>query len=130
MRPQIVLVVLAVFLAAVSAAEEHRHRHLHHRSAVGEWKPIKELKNRVVVEMASFAVWKHNEQTKSHLKLESIVKGDTQAVAHGTRYRLILATGTGKDGSNRYEAIVSRKLFQHRWEKELTSFNKLLNPSH
>ncbi|KAB5551539.1 hypothetical protein DKX38_008850 [Salix brachista] len=48
---------------------------------VGGWSPIEDLKDKHVVEIAEFAVAEHNKEVKSNLKLESIVKGESQVVS-------------------------------------------------
>ncbi|KAL1372760.1 hypothetical protein AAHE18_01G226800 [Arachis hypogaea] len=60
-----------------------------------------------------------NKQSGASLKLEKIIKGDTQVVS-GTNYRLILSASSGFATSN-YEAIVWEKPWQNF--RSLTSFN-------
>ncbi|KAJ6700348.1 CYSTEINE PROTEINASE INHIBITOR 5 [Salix purpurea] len=84
---------------------------------VGGWSPIEDLKDKHVVEIAEFAVAEHNKEVKSNLKLESIVKGESQVVS-GTNYRLVLAVTGGAYA--KYQAVV----YEKPWEqlKSLTSF--------
>ncbi|KAL9398047.1 hypothetical protein Peur_007008 [Populus x canadensis] len=84
---------------------------------LGGWSPIKDLKDKHVVEIAEFAVAEHNKEAKSNLMLESIVKGESQVVS-GRNYRLVLAV---KGRANaKYQAVV----YEKPWEnlKRLTSF--------
>ncbi|CAK7344942.1 unnamed protein product [Dovyalis caffra] len=83
----------------------------------GGWSPIKDLKDKHVVEIAEYAVAEHNKHEQSSLKLESIVKGESQVVA-GTNYRLVLAVKGG--AYKKYQAVV----YERPWEnfRNLTSF--------
>ncbi|XP_042520858.1 cysteine proteinase inhibitor 1 [Macadamia integrifolia] len=88
---------------------------------VGDWRPIKDLNETHVQEIAQFAVEEHNKEYKTELKYDRVVQGESQVVA-GANYRLIIAA---KDGvvSNNYQAVV----YERPWEgfKSLTSFKKL-----
>ncbi|KAF6161924.1 hypothetical protein GIB67_014126 [Kingdonia uniflora] len=87
---------------------------------VGDWKPIKDVNDPHIQEIAKFAVSEHNNQAKSELKFQSVIKGESQVV-NGINYRLNIAaelTGVSSD----YEVVV--------WEqpaglKKLTSFRKI-----
>ncbi|KAF4399502.1 hypothetical protein G4B88_022585 [Cannabis sativa] len=83
----------------------------------GAWSPIEDLKDPHVKEIAEYAVSKYNKQSKSDLKLSSVVKGESQVVA-GTNYKLVLAVKNGP--AKKYEAIVWEKPWQHF--RNLTSF--------
>ncbi|XP_010542197.1 PREDICTED: cysteine proteinase inhibitor 5 [Tarenaya hassleriana] len=82
---------------------------------LGGWKPIKDVSDPHVVEIAKYAVEEHNKQSKTDLKLDRVVSGQTQVVA-GTNYKLIIAASDGKS----YEAIVWEKPWEHF--RKLTSF--------
>ncbi|CAK9182245.1 unnamed protein product [Ilex paraguariensis] len=121
LKLQSLLFVILSFLFAsilfdVSAAVGRRKEAL-----VGGWSPIKDPKDPKVQQIGQFAVTEHNNQAKTNLTFESVVRGETQVVA-GTNYRLVL---TAKDGtvSNNYEAVVWEK----PWQKfrKLTSFKSL-----
>ncbi|XP_043689313.1 cysteine proteinase inhibitor 1 [Telopea speciosissima] len=88
---------------------------------VGDWRPIKDVNETHVQEIAQFAVGEHNKEYKTELKYDRVVQGETQVVA-GANYRLIIAA---KDGvvSNNYQAVV----YERPWEgfKNLTSFKQL-----
>ncbi|KAF8030299.1 hypothetical protein BT93_E2678 [Corymbia citriodora subsp. variegata] len=82
------------------------------------WKPIKDLSDSYVQEIAEFAIKTHNDNAKTGLVLEKVVKGETQVV-EGTNYRLVVKV---KDGANTksFEAIVWDKPWEHF--RRLTSF--------
>ena len=86
---------------------------------VGGWKPIENIKDSHVTEIAAFAVAEYNKQSKTSLKLVEVVKGDMQVVA-GTNYRLVLKATDGA-ATKVYQAIVWEKEWQHF--RNLTSFN-------
>ena len=88
---------------------------------LGGWKPIKDVKDPHVIEVAEFAVKEHNNESKTELEFESVSKGEKQVVA-GTNYRLVIAA---KDGgaSNNYEAVVWEKLGSAGMS--LTSFKRV-----
>ncbi|MBA0786568.1 hypothetical protein Gotri_026545 [Gossypium trilobum] len=89
----------------------------------GGWKPIKNIKNPHVIKIAKFAVDQYNKQSKVSLKLDEVVKGETQVVS-GINYKLNLKA---KDGSavNTYEAVVWEKLWLHF--RNLTSFTLVMD---
>ncbi|KAJ4822567.1 hypothetical protein Tsubulata_036735 [Turnera subulata] len=101
----LLLLLLCLLLAAAALTEE--------AALVGGWKPIKDLKDPHVIEIAEFAVGEYSRQAHAQLKLEKVLKGDTQVVS-GVNYRLVLAV---KEGSKRYEAVV--------WEKSWANFKNL-----
>ncbi|KAJ1427142.1 Cystatin domain [Sesbania bispinosa] len=85
----------------------------------GGWSPIKDINDPHVKEIADYAVTEYNKRSGAKLKLEKVIKGDTQVVA-GTNYRLTLAATDGST-SNNYQALVWEKPWQHF--RNLTSFN-------
>lgn len=103
--------LLVLVLAGLSSASRAE-------PLVGGWRPIKNMSDPHISEVAQFAVSEHNKQTNSKLELSRVIKGQTQVV-EGQNYKLIIgAKDGGKDG--KYEAVVWEKV----WEKfmELTSF--------
>ncbi|WCJ34076.1 Cysteine proteinase inhibitor 1 [Euphorbia peplus] len=120
MKPQSLLLcfLIAAVLSAALAAGSMRGT----GSMVGGWTPIKDLSDPNVKEIAQFAVSEYNRRSKGNLKLESVVKGETQVVS-GANYKLVLAVNGG--GSKKYEAVVYDKPWAH--VRNLTSF-KPLNP--
>ncbi|KAB2026017.1 hypothetical protein ERO13_D06G160700v2 [Gossypium hirsutum] len=89
----------------------------------GGWTPIKDIKDPHVMEIAKFAVDEYNKQSKVSLKLDEVVKGETQVVS-GINYKLVLKA---KDGSavNTYEAVVWEKAWLHF--RNLTSFTLVMD---
>ncbi|XP_008811323.2 cysteine proteinase inhibitor 1-like [Phoenix dactylifera] len=85
---------------------------------VGGWKPIKDISDPHVQEIAEFAVSEHNKLANTNLTLSKVVKGETQVVA-GINYRLVVETKDGEAMAN-YVAVVWEKT----WEgfRNLTSF--------
>ncbi|KAL0921703.1 hypothetical protein M5K25_008803 [Dendrobium thyrsiflorum] len=91
---------------------------------LGGWKPIENLSDPYVQDIASFAVAENNKKENSALKLSRVVSGKTQVVA-GVNYRLIIeASGVSGSGggatARKYQATVLVK----PWNKfrELISF--------
>ncbi|XP_014508270.1 cysteine proteinase inhibitor 1-like [Vigna radiata var. radiata] len=84
----------------------------------GGWSPIKNINDPHVKEIADYAVTEYDKRSGHELKLEKVLKGETQVVA-GVNYRLILAASDGSS-SNNYEAIVWEKTWQHF--RNLSSF--------
>ncbi|XP_028755023.1 cysteine proteinase inhibitor 5-like, partial [Neltuma alba] len=78
----------------------------------GGWTPIANIEEPHVTEIANFAVEEYDKRNGVKLKLEKVVKGETQVVA------------TTKDGSSsatkNYEAVVREKPWEHF--RNLTSF--------
>ncbi|KMT04191.1 hypothetical protein BVRB_8g184860 [Beta vulgaris subsp. vulgaris] len=107
--------ILLIFslLAVISAASAATRR----GPVLGGYRPIKDIKDPYVQEIAKFAVDEHNKEEGSHLKLVKIVKGESQVVS-GTNYRLTLSA----DDSQKYVAVVYDKPWQH--QRSLTSFEK------
>ncbi|KAL4309619.1 hypothetical protein GQ457_01G043460 [Hibiscus cannabinus] len=87
----------------------------------GGWSPIENIADPHVTEIAEFAVGEYNRESKASLKLDKVVKGDTQVVA-GMNYRLVLKAKDGK-AEKTYQAVV----WERAWEnyKNLTSFNPI-----
>ncbi|KAI6704638.1 hypothetical protein NL676_007600 [Syzygium grande] len=102
----LILAAAAVLLLQVSAS-----RAAHPEQLLGGWKPIKNLSDPYVREIAEFAVKTHNDEAKTGLVLKMVVKGETQGVA-GTNYRLVINV---KDGASTksFEAIVWDKPWEH-----------------
>ncbi|RDY02672.1 Cysteine proteinase inhibitor 5, partial [Mucuna pruriens] len=88
---------------------------------LGGWTPIKDIKDRHVAEIASYAVSEYDKRSGAKLKLVKVVKGETQVVA-GTNYRLVLKAKDGSATAN-YEAFVWEKTWLHF--RNLTSFKPL-----
>lgn len=87
---------------------------------VGVWTPIENPSDPDVVEIAKFAVSEYNKQSKTALKFEKVVKGETQVVS-GTNYRLIVSVQNGAN-TEQYETIV--------WDKPWIHIRKLLSFKH
>ncbi|KAK9715078.1 hypothetical protein RND81_06G141800 [Saponaria officinalis] len=85
---------------------------------VGSYKPIPDLHDTHVQEIAKYAVSEHNKLTSARLEYVEIVKGESQVVA-GTNYRLVISTKDGGAVKN-YEAVVYEKPWAHYLS--LTSF--------
>ncbi|XP_030511425.1 cysteine proteinase inhibitor 1-like [Rhodamnia argentea] len=114
--PQMRLVILAaaaVVLLQVSAAGAGSTG-----AVVGGWKPIKNLSDPYVREIAEFAVKTHNGEANTGLLLKNVVKGETQ-VAAGMNYRLVVEVKGGAD-AGRFEALVWDKPWEHF--RRLSSF--------
>ncbi|XP_062088172.1 cysteine proteinase inhibitor 1 [Humulus lupulus] len=104
--------LLGLLLPLVASAARHATGPL-----TGGWQPIENLKDPQVRQIAEYAVAEYNKQTKTDLKLSSVVKGESQVVA-GTNYKLVLSVKNGP--VTKYEAIVWDKPWQHF--RNLTSF--------
>ncbi|KAK7245953.1 hypothetical protein RIF29_40807 [Crotalaria pallida] len=86
------------------------------------WTAIQNINDVHVKEIADFAVTEHNKQSGEKLKLENVIKGESQVVS-GTNYRIVLTANDGNTAKN-YTAVVFEKPWQHY--KNLTSFKPLL----
>ncbi|TKY72236.1 Cysteine proteinase inhibitor 5 [Spatholobus suberectus] len=106
------LIFLSLVLAFAAARPE---------TIPGGWTPIKDVKERHVVEIANYAVSEYDKRSGAKLKLVKVVKGETQVVA-GTNYRLVLKAKDGSATMN-YEAVVWEKTWLHF--RNLTSFKPL-----
>jgi len=114
MKPvQCLIVLVFVFFASAVARKN---------IATGGWSPIKNINDPHVTEIANYAVTEHDKQSGQKLKLEKVIKGETQIVS-GVNYRLVIAATDGSSSKN-YEAIVLEKEWQHF--RSLTSFTPLL----
>ncbi|CAJ1941463.1 unnamed protein product [Sphenostylis stenocarpa] len=110
MKPLQFLILLALVLFVSAVAREN--------SMPGGWSPIKNINDPHVTEIADYAVTEYDKRSGQKLKLEKVIKGDTQVVA-GLNYRFIL-TATDGSSSGNYEAIVWEKVWEHF--RNLTSF--------
>jgi len=106
---QCLIVLVSVFFASAVARKN---------IAIGGWSPIKNINDPHVTEIANYAVTEHEKRSGEKLKLEKVIKGETQIVA-GVNYRLVLATTDGSSSKN-YEALVWEKAWEHF--RNLTSF--------
>ncbi|CAK8564449.1 unnamed protein product [Lathyrus sativus] len=86
--------------------------------SVGGYTPIEDINDPHVIEIANFAVNQYDKQSGAKLKLNKVIKGESQVVA-GTNYHLTLSAGEGSV-SKIYEAVVYEKLWLHF--RNLTSF--------
>ncbi|KAM5588879.1 cysteine proteinase inhibitor 1-like [Rosa sericea] len=113
MRPFFcLLAILAVLLPLAAAARG---------GLAGGWRPIKDINDPHVKEIAEFAVSEYNKKSGKKLEFQSVVKGETQVVA-GENYRLVIAV---KDNSAaaKYEGVVYEKIWEHT--RELLSFDQV-----
>ncbi|PKI66414.1 cysteine proteinase inhibitor 1 [Punica granatum] len=85
---------------------------------LGGWKPIKDVNDPYIKEIAGFAVSEHNKQARASLKLQGVKSGESQVVA-GTNYRLIIAAADGA-ATGDYEAVVWDKPWER--SRKLTTF--------
>ncbi|KAL6206685.1 hypothetical protein ACLB2K_023932 [Fragaria x ananassa] len=74
----------------------------------GAYRPIEDIHNPHVVEIAEFAVSELNKQFQKKLAFQSVVRGEKQVVA-GENYKLVI-TVKDESSSVNYECVV--------WEKE------------
>ena len=102
------LLFLSLFAVDVGRAE----------GLVGGWTPIKDLKDPHVKEIADFAVKEYNKESGAKLKLQKVIKGESQVVA-GINYRLVIAAKDGSATKN-YQAVVWEKSWENY--RNLTSF--------
>ncbi|KAJ0586547.1 putative Cystatin domain-containing protein [Helianthus annuus] len=84
----------------------------------GGWKPVPDVTDPTVVDIAKFAVDEHNKEAHASLKFVKVVKGECQVVA-GMNYNVTITAADGGAGKN-YVALVWNK----PWEKfmQLVSF--------
>ncbi|GAB4826495.1 hypothetical protein Ancab_033391 [Ancistrocladus abbreviatus] len=90
-------------------------------AVVGTYRPIKDLNDPHLIEIAMFAVAEHNKEEQMDLEYTKIVKGESQVVA-GINYRLVIAAKDSADLGN-YEAVVYERTWEHY--RSLTSFKKV-----
>ncbi|KAL4368321.1 hypothetical protein GQ457_05G031130 [Hibiscus cannabinus] len=88
-------------------------------SLAGGWTPIANISDPHVKEVAEFAVAEYNKLSKASLKVEKVVKGETQVVS-GMNYRLLFDANDGTT-DKMYEAVVWEKAWENF--KSLVSFN-------
>nr|DAD39257.1 TPA_asm: hypothetical protein HUJ06_013580 [Nelumbo nucifera] len=91
------------------------------RSLLGGWKPIVDVDDPFIHEIAEYAVSQHNKEAKTKLVPNELIQGETQSAGGGTSYRLIIAA---KEGSaiKKYEAVVLEK---GGTPSSLTSFRQI-----
>ncbi|OVA20061.1 Proteinase inhibitor I25 [Macleaya cordata] len=87
----------------------------------GDWSPIKDVKDPHIVEIGQFAVKEYNEKTKTGLKFDQVISGESQVVS-GINYKLVLKAKEGSSENN-YEAIVWEKVWMGF--RNLTSFRRV-----
>lgn len=102
MRIQLLVLFVVVLMASAIARME---------TSAGGWSPIKDINDPHVIVIANFAVTEYNKHTGANLKLDKLIKGESQ-VASGIYYDLILSAGDGSH-SNIYKALVWEKTWQH-----------------
>ncbi|KAI6704643.1 hypothetical protein NL676_007605 [Syzygium grande] len=117
MRLLILAAAAVLLLLKVSTAGAARREAL-----LGGWNPIKDLSDPFVGEIAGFAIKTHNDEAKTGLVLEKVLRGETQVVS-GTNYRIIIQVKDGAETKN-FEAVVFDKSWEH--VRRLTSFKPVL----
>ncbi|KAL2339251.1 hypothetical protein Fmac_013697 [Flemingia macrophylla] len=105
--------VLLSLLFASAVAKNH--------VLLGGWSPIKNLNDPRVSGIANYAVTEHNKRSGENLKLQKLIKGESEVVG-GVNYRLTF-TATEGSSSDEYQAIVLEKPWLHF--KNLTSFTRV-----
>ncbi|PKI46548.1 cysteine proteinase inhibitor 1-like [Punica granatum] len=86
-------------------------------TGLGGWKPIKDLNDPYIQEIANLAVTEYDRRSKVSLVLVSMKSSESQVVK-GSVYHLIISATNGTTTAD-YDAIVPDKLDHSR---ELTSF--------
>ncbi|WMV60401.1 hypothetical protein MTR67_053786, partial [Solanum verrucosum] len=107
------LVVVTIFLLHVSATQGGRKEVIS-----GLWKPITNTTDPKVVEIGKFAVDEHNEEEKTKLKFQEVVKGEYQVV-DGLNYRLLISA---KDGNSLHNYLADVWVKPGGKSRTLTSF--------
>ncbi|KAL5705298.1 hypothetical protein ACHQM5_023622 [Ranunculus cassubicifolius] len=110
----VLLVLVSAMVATIAATVVPSKNGLGGGGAlVGSYKPIPDVKDAHVQEVAKFAVTEHNKQDKTNLRYDSVVKGQMQVV-HKVRGNTV----------NNYLGEV----YEKAWEgyMNLTSFKALL----
>ncbi|XP_076924358.1 cysteine proteinase inhibitor 1-like [Bidens hawaiensis] len=104
-------ILILVFLFSRSSAA------LGEGTLAGGWKPIRNVTDPTVVDIAKFAVDEHNKEDHASLKFLRVVKGESQVVA-GMNYNLTISA---KDGNmvNNYMSLV--------WDKPWEKFRQLVS---
>ncbi|XP_062000572.1 cysteine proteinase inhibitor 5-like [Rosa rugosa] len=110
-RHHLVLALFALLLPLVKAFADSEV------IVVGGWRPIENIGDPHVKEIAEFAVSEYNQSQKKNLVFQSVVRGETQVVA-GIKYRLVISVKED-DSFENYEAVV--------WEKRWMKFRKLIS---
>lgn len=81
---------------------------------LGGPRPISEPNDHKVVEIAEFAVSKHNKLAKTNLKLQSVVNGTLLQVLAGRYYRLVISAMDGNaHPPHDYLCLIYEKPWQH-----------------
>ncbi|GAA0145224.1 hypothetical protein LIER_05468 [Lithospermum erythrorhizon] len=118
--PPLLLLLLTILISSISSSAAAS---LGGRKLVGGFEPIKNPKDKYIIEIGQFAIDEHNKQAKTNLVFETVVKGEQQVVA-GMNYRLYISAKDGET-SNQYQAEVYDKPFGEKTRK-LTSFKKVI----
>ena len=82
---------------------------------IGEYQPIKNLDDPYVQEIAKFAITEHDKETKDHLELVKVLKGEFQVVSE-INYRLTIST----NDTHHYETVIFDNKRMH--QRSLTFF--------
>jgi cystatin-C len=90
MKFQSVVLLFAVLLASAIAAD---------------YRPIKDVNDPHVVDIANYAVRVHDDQTGLKLKLENVISGEYLMLIEGAKYCLNI-TATDTTASNKYNVVV------------------------
>ncbi|KAI0516426.1 hypothetical protein KFK09_009101 [Dendrobium nobile] len=93
---------------------------------LGGWKPIKNLSDPYVQEIAKFAVAENNKKVNSALTLSRVLSGETQVIS-GVKYRLIIKVSeiSGSGGG-----VTVRKYQATVWDKPWEKFRALISFLH
>ncbi|MFS7950521.1 putative Cystatin domain-containing protein [Helianthus anomalus] len=110
MQNLFITILIIFFLYNPSAA-------LGEGTLAGGWKPIPDVTDPTVVDIAKFAVDEHNKEAHAALKFVKVVKGESQVVS-GKNYNLTIMAADGGAGKN-YVALV--------WDKPWQKFRKLVS---
>ncbi|KAK9923234.1 hypothetical protein M0R45_031664 [Rubus argutus] len=116
MSPHYLIAILALLFPLIAAARDQNGG-----SAI-PWKPLENINDPHVTEIANFAVTTHNLQDKKNLVFQKVTKGFYHKEV-GTLYRLVIRVKNDKSvltPTADYEAVVLEK----RWAeyKKLVSF--------
>lgn len=120
----ILLLFISSLVSTLAIAPSPRHTPSHRIGVglVGSYKPIQDVNDPHIQQVAKFAVTEHNKQAKTNLTFDSVIKGESQVVA-GINYRLVIAAKNGNTVNN-YLAEVYDKTYEG--SIELISFKPLL----
>ncbi|KAG8370780.1 hypothetical protein BUALT_Bualt13G0019100 [Buddleja alternifolia] len=108
----LLFVLISIFVASIS----------YEVIATGEYQPIPNLNDPLVVASATFAVNEYNKQVKTKLEFVSISQGEYQVV-NGINYKLDIVARNGIN-LEKYEAIVNVKPRSTK-PSQLLSFKKV-----